>query len=430
VKRAARGGEVHAVLFADVDRFKMTNDNLGHQAGDELLTCIAERLKALARAEDTLARFGGDEFTLLLENIGSIEAAERTAVRVLEAVRAPITLDDGRTILASVSVGIALAAAGTSPDDVLHDADVAMYQAKHRGIGLYQTFDAAAMGKRSAEWLDLEVGLRRAIDGNEIAVAYQPLVATQSGRIVGAEALVRWEHPTRGELAPAEFIALAEETGLILPLGRRVLEEACRQAAGWACGGSPVSIAVNLSARQFQQYDLVQEIRSVLAISGLNPAQLCLEITESLAMDDITRSIRVLTDLKQLGIRLAIDDFGTGYSSLNYLKRFPVDIVKLDRSFVQELDISPVDRAIVSAVVNLASAVGMMAVAEGVETADQLERLTSMGCPMVQGYHFARPMSTESFAALLERQRTTENRPRRAGTPADLNDHGGPIRVA
>ncbi len=404
LKRSARSDELHTVLFVDVDRFKMTNDSLGHLAGDELLKSIAERLKGLARDEDTLARFGGDEFILLLENIGTLEGAERMAVRILEAVRVPITLSNGRIILASVSIGIALASAGCSSDDVLHDADVAMYEAKSRGIGRYAIFDAAAMGKRSEEWLDLELGLKRAIEVGEISVVYQPVVATTSGRIVGSEALVRWDHPDRGLLSPATFISVAEETGLILPLGRVVLEEACRQAARWAVGAPNVSVAVNLSARQFQQQDLVQEIGSVLSGTGLAPFLLCLEITETVAMEDIERTIRVLNELKALGVRLAIDDFGTGYSSLNYLKRLPVDVVKLDRSFIQELDINAVDSAIVSAVINLADAIGMMAIAEGVETADQLERLTSLGCPMVQGYLLARPMSAEAFNGLLGRQ--------------------------
>ena len=402
LRRAARSGETHAVLFADVDRFKLTNDSLGHHAGDELLVAIAGRLRDVVREGDTLWRFGGDEFTVLLEDIDGAAAAEQLAARILEVLRRPIALDDGRTILASLSIGIAIAGTGDSADDVLHDADVAMYEAKHRGTGLYQTFDALAMGRRSAEWLDLEIGLRRALELDELSVHYQPVVATQSGRIVGAEALVRWEHPHRGTLPPSEFIGLAEETGLILPIGRKVLEEACRQGREWADEDAQVSIAVNLSARQFQQHDLAKEIRAVLSATGLVPSQLCLEITESLAMNDIERTIRTLVELKSLGVRLAIDDFGTGYSSLNYLKRFPVDIVKLDRSFVQELDISPVDTAIVSAVVNMAAAAGMATVAEGVETIDQFERLKAMGCPMVQGYHIARPMPAAAFSLLLE----------------------------
>ena len=402
--RTTRSGETHAVLFADVDRFKLTNDSLGHQAGDELLVLIADRLRSVTRAGDTLARIGGDEFTLLLENIGNTEAAERMAIRVLEWVRAPLTMSDGRTISASLSIGIAVASEGAAPDDVLHDADVAMYQAKSRGPGLYQTFDPVAMGKRSAHWLDLEISLRRGIERDELFLLYQPVIAAQSGRIVGAEALVRWEHPERGMLVPADFIGLAEETGLILPLGRKVLESACRQGRAWTDQGAPISVAVNLSARQFQQRDLVEEIRAALSQAGLAPGQLCLEITESLAMEDIDGAIRVLVDLKSLGVRLAIDDFGTGYSSLNYLKRMPVDVVKLDRSFVQELDISPVDTAVVTSVVNLAAAVGMLAVAEGVETLDQLERLKAMGCPLVQGYHLAPPISAEAFSEMLEQQ--------------------------
>ena len=279
-----------------------------------------------------------------------------------------------------------------------------MYEAKTRGIGRYETFDAAAMSKRSEEWLDLEIGLRRAIELEEISVVYQPVVATSSGRIVGAEALVRWDHPDRGTLSPAMFIGLAEETGLILPLGRAVLGEACRRAAQWAVEAPDVSVAVNLSARQFQQQDLVREIDSALSSTGLDPSLLCLEITESVAMDDIERTIRVLNELKMLGVRLAIDDFGSGYSSLNYLKRLPVDVVKLDGSFSQGLDVNSVDSAIVSAVINLADAIGMMAIAEGVETVEQLERLTNLGCPMVQGYHLAWPMPVESFNALLRQQ--------------------------
>ncbi len=405
LKRVDRTGEIHAVLFADIDRFKVTNDSLGHQTGDELLIGIADRLRHVTREGDTLARFGGDEFTLLLENIESPEVAEATAQRMLDAVRDPMTLADGRTITASVSIGIALASAGSSPDDVLHDADVAMYQAKRLGAGRYERFDAAAMVKRSVEWLDLEIGLRRAVDRHELTVHYQPVVSTESGRIVGAEALVRWEHPELGILPPSHFIGLAEETGLILSVGRTVLDEACVQAKDWVDEHNlPFSVAVNLSARQFQQSEQVNEIRAVLDATGLHPSQLCLEITEGLAMADIEHTIRTLTDLKSLGVRLAIDDFGTGYSSLTYLKLLPVDFVKLDRAFVQDLEIDAVDTAIVSAVMELARAVGMSVIAEGVETAGQLSRLSAMGCPLVQGYYLARPMTADALTSLLQRQ--------------------------
>jgi diguanylate cyclase (GGDEF)-like protein/PAS domain S-box-containing protein len=405
LKRIDRTGEIHAVLFADIDRFKLTNDNLGHQTGDELLVGIADRLRQVTREGDTLARFGGDEFTLLLENVGTPELAEATALRMLEAVRAPMTLAGGRTITASVSIGIALANAGSTPDDVLHDADVAMYQAKRLGAGRYERFDAAAMVPRSAEWLDLEIGLRRAVEQHELVVHYQPVVSTENGRVVGAEALVRWSHPELGLLPPADFIGLAEETGLILRVGRYVLEEACRQAVEWVDHhDGPFSVAVNLSARQFQQSEQLDEIRSVLEATGLHPSQLCLEVTEGLAMSDIEHTIHTLSDLKSLGVRLAIDDFGTGYSSLNYLKILPVDFVKLDRAFVRDLESDPVDMAIVAAVIELARAVDMTVVAEGVETAGQLARLSAMGCPLVQGYYLAKPMSAEDFTRLLSEQ--------------------------
>ena len=297
LKRVDRTGEIHAVLFADIDRFKMTNDSLGHQAGDELLVCIGDRLRRLTREGDTLARFGGDEFTLLLENIDSPEAAEAMALRIIEAVRSPMTLAGGRTITASVSIGISIATAGSTPDDVLHDADVAMYQAKRLGADRFARFDAAAMITRSVERLDLEFGLRRAVEQQELTVHYQPLVATGNGQIVGVEALVRWEHPALGILSPASFIGLAEETGLIFAIGRQVLEEACHQAKRWVDDhGLPFSVAVNLSARQFQQPGLVEEVSTVLALSGLHPSHLCLEITEGMAMSDIDHTIRTLTD--------------------------------------------------------------------------------------------------------------------------------------
>jgi diguanylate cyclase (GGDEF)-like protein/PAS domain S-box-containing protein len=409
LKRVDRTGEIHAVLFVDIDRFKVTNDSLGHQTGDELLIAIADRLRQVTREGDTLARFGGDEFTLLLENIESPDVAEVMAQRLLDVVHAPMTLAGGRTITATVSIGIALATAGSTPDDILHDADVAMYQAKRMGAGRYERFDAAAMVKRSVDWLDLEIGLRQAVEQHELVVHYQPLVSTEDGQIVGAEALVRWEHPELGILPPSHFIGLAEETGLILALGRKVLEQACMQAKDWVDEhGRPFSVAVNLSARQFQQHEQVADIASVLAATGLDPSQLCLEITEGLAMADIEHTIRTLSDLKELGVRLAIDDFGTGYSSLTYLKLLPVDFVKLDRAFVQDLEVDVVDTAIVAAVMELAHAVGMTVIAEGVETAGQLARLSAMGCTMVQGYYLAHPMANDAFARLLRRQHEEE----------------------
>ena len=406
LQRSERNPTVHAVLFADVDRFKIVNDSLGHQAGDQLLQAISRRMAGALRPGDTLARFGGDEFTVLLEDIGSVEDAEALAIRVLDCLERPIALTGGHEVVARLSIGVALTTGRTAADDVLHDADAAMYEAKAHCVGGYKVFDAEAMGDRSVERVDLEAALRRAIKNKEMEVYFQPLFGTESCEIVGAEALVRWNHPERGVLSPAHFISLAEDTGLILPLGRQVLEDACRMARGWIDNrGRPLSITVNLSSRQFLDPSLVSEIRDVVLSSGIQPSQLCLEITESLAVADVRRTNETLAEIKALGVRVAIDDFGTGYSSLNYLKQFPANVVKIDQSFVKGLETSPVDSAIVAAVINLAKAIGMTTVAEGVETVEQLERLRSMGCPIVQGFLLARPMRGFELTALLEERR-------------------------
>ncbi|MHB8437698.1 MAG: putative bifunctional diguanylate cyclase/phosphodiesterase [Acidimicrobiales bacterium] len=403
LRRSQRSDEQHAVLFADVDRFKIINDSLGHHAGDQLLIAIANRLKTAIRPGDMLARFGGDEFTLLLEGVNTPEDSVACAQRVLDRMNEPITLPDGHEVVATLSIGIALTSADKSRDDVLHDADVAMYQAKAKGRGgNYEVFDVAAMGVRSAERIDLESALRHGLDRDELVVYYQPLVDMADGTIVGAEALVRWAHPTRGILAPLNFIELAEDTGLILPLGRKVLDSACRQATAWRQEFDiPLSIAVNLSARQFQQTGMVEEVESILLSTGVDPAQISLEITESLAMEDVERTAQILTQLKGLGVRVAIDDFGTGYSALGYLAQFPVDVVKVDRSFVEKVEVDPVKSAIVSAVINLSSAIGTTTVVEGVETKEQLEHLRSIGCSLAQGFYYAKPMPAEHFRALL-----------------------------
>jgi diguanylate cyclase (GGDEF)-like protein/PAS domain S-box-containing protein len=404
LRRSQRRGAVHAVLFADVDRFKLVNDSVGHQAGDRLLVTIAERLSAALRPGDTLARFGGDEFTVLLEDVSGVADAEGVAARLLESLHAPISLPDGHEVVAAVSIGITLASGTASADDVLHDADVAMYQAKSSGAGRYAVFDAVAMGRRSIDRLDLEAAMRRGLDAGEFEVHYQPVVVTDTGVVVGAEALVRWRHPEQGMLAPGRFIALAEETGLILPLGRLVLEQACWTGQEWRERfGVPLGMSVNLSARQFSDPDLVQDVADILRMTGLRADDLCLEITESLAVEDVVRTIATLEQLKGLGVRLAIDDFGTGYSSLTYLKRFPVDVVKIDRSFVSGVDTEPVDSAIVTAVLGLAAAVGMTTVAEGVETEGQLARLRELECPLVQGYHLGRPCGRDEAAEAVER---------------------------
>ena len=405
LQTGGRRNQTHAVLFADVDRFKLVNDSIGHQAGDRLLIAIAERLRAVLRPGDSLARFGGDEFAVLLEDIGDVGYAEVVATRMLEALREPIALPEGHEVVASISLGIAVTTGNPSADDALHDADVAMYQAKSRGPGRYVVYDAAAMGARSDERLQLEADLRRAMERDEIEIFFQPLVATASERVVGVEALVRWNHPSRGVLPPAEFIPLAQETGLILPLGQIVLEQACRSARTWRDTlDISLEMSVNLSPRQFGHRGLVQEIAGIIARNGIESRQLCLEITETLAVADVKRTIGLLEDLRALGVRMAIDDFGTGYSSLTYLKQFPVDVVKIDRSFVEGIDQSEVDLAIVTAVLGLANAVGMVTVAEGVETVEQLERLRQLGCPVVQGFYLSPPLRHDELTALLIEQ--------------------------
>ena len=405
LRRSERSNEEHAVLFADIDRFKIINDSLGHHAGDQLLVAIAERIRAALRPGDTLARFGGDEFTVLLEGVSGVEDAVGAVERIGAALRQPIMLPEGHEMVPTLSIGIALTS-GKTRDDILHDADVAMYQAKAKGrTGHYEIFDTAAMGARSAERLDLESALRKALDREELEVYYQPLFDINDRRVIGAEALVRWNHPERGLLSPDEFIGLAEETGQIHPLGRFVLEQAFRRARLWRDRyGIELSMSVNLSARQFQRPGLVDEVEAILRTTQVDPRQICLEITESIAMDDIQRSSAALRQLKRAGVRLAIDDFGTGHSSLGYLKQFPVDVVKIDRSFVDGLDTNPVDSAIAAAVIGLAGAVGMTTVAEGVETLAQLEHLRSLGCPVVQGFLLGRPMPAEAIEAVLTEQ--------------------------
>ena len=403
LERGKRRGETVALLFVDLDRFKFVNDSLGHGAGDRLLVELGQRLRGCVRPTDTVARLGGDEFTLLLEGLPDGRAAERTASCIAAALDRPFPIDGHETAV-TASIGIAAAGPGqTTPTNLLRDADVALYRAKEQGKARWTVFDQA-MGAGMRERIALEVQLRRAVARGELRLAFQPLVELATGRIVGVEALVRWQHPLKGLIQPDAFIPLAEETGLILPIGRWVLEEACRQGRAWQerHQGAPI-VSVNLSACQFQQPDLVEDVAQALRASGLERGRLKLEITESAMMADPDAAIATLRRLKDLGVRIAIDDFGTGYSSLGRLRRFPVDLLKVDRAFVAGLGHEAEDAAIVRAVVGLARALGLGVVAEGVETGAQLAWLRELGCELGQGFYFGPPVPAEAIAALLEK---------------------------
>jgi diguanylate cyclase (GGDEF)-like protein len=389
---AGRGGSI-AVLGLDLDRFKVVNDSLGHAAGDELLVEVGKRLVGAVREGDTVARFGGDEFVLLCEPVDDEQAAVGVAERVLAAFERPVRLC-GRDVRITTSIGIACTDRRAEPDELVRSADLAMYRAKSQGGGRVEVFDEA-MNYEAVSRLELEADLRRAIDEGQLRVFYQPVVALESGAAVGVEALVRWEHPERGLVSPAEFIPLAEETGLIVPLGSWVLDEACRQVAAWQRarpGTDALSLAVNVSARQFADADLPKIVHTALEQSGLHPETLFLEITETTVMTDPDASAAMLRDLKILGVSVSIDDFGTGYSSMASLKKLPVDVLKVDRSFVSSVDGGPEDRAIVAAVVHLAEALELDVVAEGVERPAQAVELRQLGCGYAQGFDWSRPL--------------------------------------
>jgi diguanylate cyclase (GGDEF)-like protein len=397
-------GQPVAVLFMDLDNFKLINDSFGHEVGDLLLVSVAERLRQCLRPEDTAARFGGDEFTILLEAVADASDAVRVAERITHALKAPFTLN-GREVFVNTSIGIALATSGRErPTDLLRNADVALYRAKASGKAACEVFNAA-MNILALERLDLQAELTRAIERGEFALHYQPQLELPTGKITGWEALVRWRHPERGLLLPVAFLSVAEESGLITQIGKLVLEEACRQAKEWQeqhpAADAPLKMSVNISARQFQRPDeLVREVAQVLEETGLAPGSLVLEITESMIMKEAERNVDVLERLRGLGVQVAVDDFGTGYSSLAYLKRFPVDMLKVDKSFVDGLGENLEDTAIVEAVINLAHALGLRTVAEGIETTGQLDQLRALGCELGQGYYFSRPLPAHKASAL------------------------------
>ena len=404
IQRSRRSGDrLFAALFLDLDRFKIINDSLGHMVGDQLLVGIAHRLEACLRPGDTVARLGGDEFTILLEDLASTEDAIDVARRVQEAVTQPFNIG-GHEVFTTASIGIALSNTGYErAEDLLRDADTAMYRAKLEGKKRHVVFDKA-MHDRAMEILQLETDLRRAITRKEFFLNYQPIVDLETGRVASFEALVRWRHPERGLVMPGDFVPVAEETGLIVPLGLWVLNEACRQMREWQRQGvtdSSVTMSVNLSGRQFSQADLIDQISSALRESGLKAVNLKLEITESMVMENFDTAIDMLTQLRVLGVGLSIDDFGTGYSSLSYLHRFPIDTLKIDRSFVTQMTDNSENAEIVRTIVTLARSLDMAVVAEGVETADQLRQLSDLGCDYGQGYLFSRPVGAGQAAELL-----------------------------
>jgi diguanylate cyclase (GGDEF)-like protein len=391
-----------AVLFLDLDRFKNVNDSLGHTFGDLLLVAFAERLERTLRPVDTLARFGGDEFAILLSGITDTTDAVRVAERIHAELSLPFDLDRS-SAFATASIGIALSSSGYDrPDDILRDADIAMYRAKENGKARYEMFDHD-MHARAVTRLQLESDLRQAVEQKQFAVYYQPIMSLETGRLAGFEALVRWNHPRHGVVAPADFIPAAEETGLIVPIGQWVLEEACKKVREWQVsspGHRNLSLSVNLAARQISQPDLTDRIKSALEESKLHPHSLKLELTESVVMENAEAAAQTFKQLRSLGVQLSIDDFGTGYSSLSYLHRFPLNYLKIDRSFVMRMTRDN-DNAIVKTISTLAHNLGMEVIAEGIETEEQYQQLKNLGCEFGQGYLFSRPVDDEGALNLL-----------------------------
>ncbi|MBV8982420.1 MAG: EAL domain-containing protein, partial [Acidimicrobiia bacterium] len=404
--RRERRGSMTAVLFLDLDRFKWINDSLGHAAGDELLNQVSDRLRGAIRMGDSVARFGGDEFVVLCSELDGEWEAEAIADRIHAALSDQFSVA-GRDLTVTASIGIVTteSASGATADSLLRDADAAMYRAKERGRDRVESYQRG-MQTLALERLQMEGDLRRGIERNELRVHYQPVVRLTGTSMIGVEALVRWEHPERGIVAPGEFIPVAEETGLIRAIGAFVLTEACRQVAAWNRANldrTPLSVSVNLSARQMSAADLTRLVLRSLNDSGLEPGLLCLEITESVLMEDVGASRTVLQSLKELGVRLGIDDFGTGYSSLLYLRRFPVDFLKVDRSFVSGLGHNSEDGAIVAGVLGLAHALGVGAIAEGVEEPAQADKLAALGCEQAQGFLWSKPLPADELEQSFER---------------------------
>jgi diguanylate cyclase (GGDEF)-like protein/PAS domain S-box-containing protein len=396
--RTSTTGLNHGLLFLDLDRFKLVNDSYGHLVGDKLLIQVGNRLLSGLSPADSVARMSGDEFIVLVEDVSEMEAVTEVAERLLQLLQEPFEVD-GHHIFMSASIGVGLTQSEQGRDEVLAAIDAATYAAKAAGRNCYTVSTDASVDEARAR-LDLEVSLRHGLDEDELELHYQPIVTADGGVVKGVEALVRWRSPQRGVLWPQQFVPVAEETGLIVPMGRWVLEEACRDVHAWTMRNPdrpPLTVSVNLSALQFAQHRLAEEVAETLRSTGLPASQLCLEITETVLMSDTSSTQSTLDALHSLGVSVAIDDFGTGYSSLSYLKRFEIDVVKLDRTFIEGLVTDPVDAEIASAVIRLSAALNISTVAEGVETDSQRQMLVQLGCPLIQGYLTARPLAAPDF---------------------------------
>ena len=400
-----------AVLFVDLDRFKFVNDTLGHEAGDVLLKEMSTRFKECLRASDVVARLGGDEFVFLIQEVGDAAQVTTVARKVLSAALRPVEIL-GQECRVTASIGISMYPTdATDEQSLMKNADMAMYLAKEEGKNNFQ-FYSKNIKSQSLERMAIETQLRRALDNGEFSLHYQPKMVSKTGQINGVEALLRWQNPELGSVSPMQFIPVAEETGMIIPIGRWVLRRACAQNVAWQRAGLPaICVAVNLSMRQFADPDLVRDITATLEETGMPPHLLELELTESMVMHNVERTIKLLTTIKGMGVRLAIDDFGTGYSSLAQIKRFPIDTLKVDRSFIREIPRDTEDRAITEAIIAMGKTLSLTVVAEGVETKEQEQFLRERACDEMQGYYFSKPTTAEEFEKLLRNALTIEGEP-------------------